>query len=100
MVLVFLLALLCFKHLKQEQYRKTCIPDNVEVEEQPGDNLDPDFTPEEISVPQETRDVSAEDGESITKLIDASPIKFQLKRNLSAIDDSTKKTVTLEVPTL
>ena len=77
--------------MKQEQYIKTYIPDNVEVEEQPGDNLDPDFTPEEISVPQETQDVSAEDGEATTKLIDASPIKFQLKRNLSAIDDSTKK---------
>ena len=53
--------------------------------------LDPDYTPEEIIVPQETLDVSAADGEAITKLVAASPIKFQLKRNLSAIDDSTKK---------
>ena len=29
---------------------------NVEVEERPGNTLDPDFTPEEISVPQETLD--------------------------------------------
>ena len=79
-------SMLCSKHLKKQ----------VDVDTNnhfmcSRSEFDTEYIPEEINVTDEALDISVHDGNEITQLVNASPIKFQLKRKLNVINDDTKQ---------
>ena len=79
-------SMLCFKHLKKQVDVDTNNDFMCSRSE-----FDTKYIPEEINVTDEALDISIHDGNGITQLVNASPIKFQLKRKLNVINDDMKQ---------
>ena len=50
-----------------------------------------EYVPEEVVVPQEILDDSIKSSEDVTDVLNASPVKFRLKRKFELIEESTKE---------
>ena len=81
-------SLFCFKHLKEEQKK---LKEGADLEGADLEADDGDFAPDIPVVPIDVLDHSIEQGETLTTLVEASPIKFRLKRKVELIEDSTKR---------
>ena len=87
--------MLCQNHLKSErQLSEERTVSEIElppVPDAPAECLDTDYEPEEVQVSEDILDLSMKCAEDITRVLDASPLQFQLKRKLEYIDDNTKQ---------
>ncbi|XP_065681689.1 uncharacterized protein LOC136095279 [Hydra vulgaris] len=92
-------AMLCFTHLKQEfalsivnENTNLCTETQTQQEQTYMTPATPDeeFDPGEINVSPEILDDSLRSLESVTEVLNASPIKFRLKRKFEYLEDTTK----------
>ena len=79
---------LCFKHLKQETQLKHSVEPIDEpstsqlkhsaepIDEPSTSTCDPDYEAEEVIISDQILDFSIQSGEDVTRILDASPIKF------------------------
>ena len=87
---------LCSKHYKLEQRKHEAVaPVRKELIIQDDfadiDAVDPEYEPEDVTISDEIHEVSVQSGNDIAAVLEASPIKFCLKRKLEHIDDTTKE---------
>nr|XP_047137534.1 uncharacterized protein LOC100207340 [Hydra vulgaris] len=92
-------AMLCFTHLKQEtalsrvnENTNLCTETQTQQEQTYMTPTTPneEFDPGEINVSQEILDESLRSRESVTEVLNASPIKFRLKRKFEYLENTTK----------
>ena len=56
----------------------------------PPSEKDDEYIPDEVNISDDAIDISLQEGESLVNLVNATPIKFQLKRNLELIVKTQK----------
>lgn len=90
-------SLICFSHLKSETSfsKKSSSKEVLEAQHEQtftvSTSPEKEFVPEQVIVSQEVLDDSIKSSEDVTEILNASPVKFRLKRKFELIEDSTKE---------